>query len=95
MTFITYPASCNGSDPTIVLQRKCYIPISALIVYPFSIEWGSAINAQVSASNIVGPSLFSGTTVSGAIILTFPDTPQNLVYDALQSSGSYITLLWN
>jgi hypothetical protein len=66
-----------------------------LIVYPFSIAWGSEIKAQVSAQNIVGTSAFSATTEPGANIYTIPDTPQNLVYDATQSSGTFIKLLWN
>jgi len=58
--------------------RTCYIPISVLRDYPYNIAWGSSIYALYSATNIYGTSIDSAEG-NGAIILTVPDAPINLV----------------
>jgi len=93
VTFANYPATCNGTLSSIYSVNSCKVPISALIIAPFSIPWGSEIFAQVSAQNIVGTSAF-GTPGGGAIILTNPDAPLNLYNDVTQTSGSAIGLAW-
>lgn len=54
------------------------IPISTIISSPYSLPWGSSVYATVSSTNIVGYSEISNSG-NGAIILTNPDAPINLV----------------
>ena len=92
---MTYTATCDGASATVRSERKCKVPISALIVYPFTIAWGSPIIARLSATNVVGTSALSANTVDGGIIYTIPDPPQNLVSDPTLSDGRNIKLLWS
>jgi len=47
---------------------------------PYNLPWGSEIYAKVTAINIYGESL-SSSEGNGAVILTYPDPPINLVED--------------
>jgi hypothetical protein len=49
-----------------------------LLVSPFNLPWGSSIFATVTATNTVGTSAISQAG-NGAIILTNPDPPQNVI----------------
>ena len=51
--------NCDGSDPIIVVNKKCWIPFSVLTASPFNLAWGSSIYASVSAANVVGSSEYS------------------------------------
>ena len=78
VTFTEEPISCDGSDPAIMSALSCLVPISTLKTTPYSIEWGLSIWATVTAYNLYGPSVESDPG-NGAIILTIPDAPINLV----------------
>lgn len=54
------------------------MPISVLRSAPYGFDWGDSIHAKVKATNIVGESEYSEVG-NGAIILTIPDAPLNLV----------------
>ena len=69
--------SCDGSDPTIVSEKSCKIPVSYLIVAPFELPWGSSVFAKVLATNSKGSSTLSNGG-NGAIIVTYPDPPINV-----------------
>lgn len=70
------------------------MPISKLRQAPFSLEWGSSIIARVTATNTYGSSELSAEG-NGAIILTNPDAPTNLVEDYAQRSATQLGLSWN
>ena len=61
---------------------------------PFNLAWGSSIFARISALNIVGSSSLS-TAGNGAIIVTIPDAPVNLVDDAEQTTATQIGIDWS
>jgi hypothetical protein len=52
--------------------------ISTLMASPFSWPWGSSIRAYIIATNSFGNSTNSAIG-GGAVILTYPDAPLNLV----------------
>ena len=55
-TFETETTSCDGSNPTIVLQTICSVPISTLKAAAFTLPWGAEIWAKVVAINLYGES---------------------------------------
>jgi hypothetical protein len=69
---------CDGTDATIIQSLSCSIPIANLITNPFSLPWGSSVYAKITATNAYGNSEESDSG-NGAIILTEPDAPINLV----------------
>ena len=77
-SFVEEPINCDGLDLIVHSTTSCSVPIAKLIVEPFNLPWGSSIVAKVRAINVVGASPYS-TEGSGAIILTNPDAPYNLV----------------
>ena len=87
-------ADCDGSDAATVSATQCSIQVSTLKAYPFNLAWGSSIYARISATNILGTSEFS-TDGNGAIILTFPDEPLNLIINPEITWGTVIGLSWD
>ena len=74
LTYSEAKVDCDGTDYDIVANLECFVPISKLIVEPFSLEWGSSIYAKIIATNVIGNSLISDAG-NGAVILTSPDAP--------------------
>lgn len=93
VSFSAYPVTCDGSDPIILSNRECSVPVSVLRSAPFLLNWGDEIYAIVAASNIKGLSNYSDEG-AGATILTNPDAPLNLANDPLNTSGTTIGLIW-
>lgn len=87
ITFAIDSVNCNGTNPTIVAALTCTVPVNVLRVSPFSIDWGSSIWATVAASNKVGHSADS-LPGNGAIMLTSPDAPLNVVNQPTVTTGS-------
>ncbi len=56
-------------------------------------SWGSSIYAKVTAFNLYGSSLESESG-NGAIILTNPDAPVNLVEDYSQRTATSLGFTW-
>lgn len=56
--------------------------------------WGSSIYAKVIAINLYGPSIESSVG-NGAIILTVPDAPLNLIDDVENTDSTQISLDWD
>lgn len=77
VTYETEVTSCDGSNPTIVSNTICQVPISTLKSAAFDLPWGAEIWCKVIAINLYGQSLVSDAG-NGAIILTFPDAPVDL-----------------
>jgi len=69
---------CDGSNESVIDALSCSVPISVITQYPYSLPWGSEVFAKVIAYNDYGDSLVSEPG-SGAIILTVPDKPVDLV----------------
>lgn len=93
---VTYTAdntNCNGATPSIVSARSCTIPVATLTAAPFNLPWGASIYAKVSATNVIGTSAAS-TSGNGAVMLTSPDAPINLVNVPAITSASQIGLAW-
>ena len=57
---------------------SCNIQISTLRSSPYLLPWGSSVFARIIATNNIGNSLPS-IAGNGAVILTYPDAPYNLV----------------
>jgi hypothetical protein len=55
--------------------------------------WGSSVFARISATNAYGTSSFS-TAGNGAIIVTVPDAPVNLLNNAAQTTTNKISIYW-
>lgn len=93
LSFSEEPVSCDGSDTNIMAGLTCNVPISTLKTTPYSISWGLSIYATVTAVNVYGLSVES-LEGNGAIILTIPDAPINLVNVASITRGTKIGLSW-
>lgn len=89
-------SSCDGSDPVIMSQMYCLVPITTLRSTPFSLPWGSTIVAKVMARNLYGPSGLSVETPSNqqATILTIPDAPKELAEVLASKTTTSIGLSW-
>jgi hypothetical protein len=89
-------ASCNGELAAVRDFRTCSVPITTLMAIPFTLPWGKAVVARVSAHNFYGWSTESLPTASDkqAIILRKPDAPISLVNDLLVTFGTSIGLTW-
>jgi hypothetical protein len=86
--------NCNGSDATIITNTECTIPLSELIASIYNLDWGSEINAKVIAFNLYGDSTESDVG-NGAIILTNPDAPVNLIEVYAERSATSLGLSWD
>jgi hypothetical protein len=92
-TFSTDLSNCDGRNQTIIDSRICSIPISTLRSVPFSHTWGAQIIARLAATNVYGTSDYSAEG-QGAVILTTPDVPLNLVEVAASKSATSISVSW-
>ena len=71
---------CLGTNLEILTTTQCTVTIDSIKAAPFTLPWGSHVNVQVSAVNLVGSSPYSALG-NGAIIITNPFAPQNLTED--------------
>jgi hypothetical protein len=94
-TFFIDLTDCDGStDADIVSAAQCSVPKSTLTTSPYNLPWGSSVQVKVTSENIYG---ISGTSAvgSGAILLTYPDTPLNFARDSVLNTANSITLTWS
>ena len=89
LSYSTELTNCDGSNADIITNKSCDIPVSVLISSPFNLAWGDDVYAKISATNEKGSSSQSSAG-NGAIIITYPDAPLNLVEKA--SARTYYTL---
>jgi hypothetical protein len=80
VTFTEHVADCDGSDPTILSNTHCEVPLAALTASPYDLELGEGIFAKVIATNIKGDSSASNPG-NVATIIEAPDAPINLAED--------------
>ena len=60
---------------------------------PFNLPWGASVWAKVAANNIKGTS--ESSAGNGAVIITKPDAPINLVEEVSLRTASKLGLQWN
>lgn len=75
-------------------NTQCTIEVPTLRAAPFAITWGGSIYAKITATNYLGDSVTS-LVGNGAIILTFPDEPINLINNLEVTWGTTIGLTWD
>ena len=90
VTFLPEHTNCDMSAST---DLTCTIPVAVLREAPFNLLWGSHILAKVVAINAYGNSLVSEQG-SGAVIISKPSAPTNLVKENDLSSDTSLILTW-
>ena len=96
-TYGTQLTHCDGSDPTIVAETECIVPISVLMASPFNLQIGQSVFVSVVCYNEVGDSPNSAVG-NGAIIQisTVPDAPVSVVRDLSEPlSMTKISIAWS
>jgi len=93
VTFTETLTDCDGRSQTIISSTQCKVPIAKLRTAPYNLPWGSSIYFKVIASNIYGSSAVSDP-VNGAVILTYPDAPKNIIENFSLKSGTTISFAW-
>lgn len=69
------------------------MPALTLRADPFNLPWGTSVFAKITAINIYGDSIDSDEG-NGAIIVTKPDPPINLIEDYAERTKSTIGFTW-
>lgn len=89
-------SSCDGSNPTLMTQMYCLVPISTLRTSTFTLPWGANIYAKVIATNAYDSSDLSPetTSVKRAVILTNPSAPKGLAEVLASKTTTSIGLSW-
>jgi len=64
----TETSNCDGSNPSILTNKYCIIPMATLSAPPFLLTFDSLISVRVSAQNSVNWSTVSPVNVAGARI---------------------------
>ncbi len=85
--------NCDGSKSFIISSTSCLVPISLLRDSVYQLPWGSSIYAKVVSYNLYGYSQESPVG-NGAVILTYPDKPLNVVETVSARSASSISFTW-
>lgn len=93
MNFSEELTYCDAKETAIFNALSCTVPITDLRAVPYNLNWGDSIYAKVKAINSFGESEFSAEG-NGAVILTNPDAPVNLVEDYATKTESRIGLEW-
>lgn len=93
--FATSVATCDGSNPTIVAQQWCTVPMATLIASPFSLSKGALIVVQAKAANVKGlNNTYSDVNTAGAVIETVPDAPNSVMRHS-STIDTYFKVWWN
>ena len=74
-------------------ETKCTVPKLSYRSAPFDLPWGSHINVKIVAYNAYGDSAES-VVANGAIILTIPDAPTNLIEVYSERTATSLGLSW-
>jgi hypothetical protein len=91
VTFTEHVADCDGSDPTIVANTQCIVPLAALTASPYELNLGEGIFAKVIATNVKGDSAASQAG-NVATIIEAPDAPINLAENTLLRTPTAVGL---
>lgn len=93
-TFTEDVTNCDGSDSTIMAARSCTIPITSLIVAPYSLVISDGVYAKISATNEKGTSAYSSQG-NGGMIISAPDAPINLAENISDRTTSTLGITWS
>ena len=74
-------------------STTCSVPISTFLAAPFNLPWGSSIVAIVTAYNNYGDS-YNSPPGNGAVIITFPGAPTNIVDNQSLRTSTSLTISW-
>jgi hypothetical protein len=94
LTYTLESTECDGTDATVISSTTCEIPLTTLIVAPFSLELNESIYAKIVASNFYGDSSYS-TAGNGALTKLVPDAPINLANDETITTDLTIRFTWS
>lgn len=85
---------CDGGESTIRNAQECTVEVLTLMATPYKLEWGDSVYTKLIAYNKYGDSELSEAG-NGAIIITFPDAPVDLVETVASRTASSITFTWS
>ena len=85
---------CDGTDPDVLANRQCTLPLTTLYAAPFNMILGDHIYVIITANNLYGASLES-VPGDGAAIVFLPEAPLNLANNAAITSAKQIGLTWS
>ena len=74
-TYSSMNSYCSGSSPTVISNRYCDIPMTALRASPFNLVKNQLVVAQVAAINGIGTGSYSTPNTAGLSIRTEPSAP--------------------
>lgn len=80
LTYSQPLGNCDSYLAELVTNTECSVSKDVLRAAPFSLDWGDALFAYVVATNVYGDSADSPAG-NGAILITYPDAPVNLLED--------------
>ena len=87
-------ATCLGSEPQVVIDRSCTIPMTVLVADPFFLEEGDAIVATVEALNEIGYSEPSEENQSGAVVQVAPHAPSAIPVRGTSTGTNQIEVIF-
>jgi hypothetical protein len=70
--------NCDGTDPNVILNKYCMVPMSAFLASPFNLVQGSSIIARVSSKNAINWSIASPLNTPGPLVQIIPTAPLTL-----------------
>jgi hypothetical protein len=92
-SFYTELNNCDGSNPDVMSNQQCSIPISVLLGSPFLLS--DNVYAKVSASNVVGDSQYSDVGNGAIITMSYPpDAPTNLLRNDASTTRTVLAFTW-
>lgn len=86
--------NCDGTSAAVKTNLYCDIPFTTLIASPYSLTYGTLVQATVQAQNAIGWSTASTANAAGATIQTVPIATPTLARGSSTSTGS-IHITWN
>lgn len=86
--------NCDGRWASVVSETSCTVPLLILQAAPYNWVRGDSIFAKISASNVWGESALSNSG-NGAIVVTIPSPPINLLNNASVTTDTKIGFSWS
>jgi len=85
---------CDGSDPFVIADMSCTVPMSIFTTSPFSLSVGDLIEVVVEAYNSVGYSTPSPVNTVGATAKTPPQVSVSNLARGASTTKTQIQLTW-
>ena len=76
-TYAEILPDCDGSDPSVISDRSCEVPLAKLTdPSSFNLEQGATVVVKVRATNVQGlTSVYSNPSSSPTLIVAVPEDP--------------------